>query len=81
MGHVQGEVTRAPGAALMGRVFYGLALLLMLAFVVLLLARDGTGCRPPPDDDPEPACEPGDNTCKAGAPAPSSDPLAPEVTM
>lgn len=45
-----------------------------VALAVVLVSRDGTGCRPPPDDEPEPACRPGDNTCKAGAPAPSLDP-------
>ena len=49
----------------------GLLAAVVAALAAVMLSRDGTGCRPPPDDEPEPACEPGDNTCKAGEPAPA----------
>jgi len=55
----------------------GLIAVAVTALAAVMLSRDGTGCRPPPDDEPEPACEPGDNTCKAGEPAPAPAPSKP----
>lgn len=65
------------------RRWLALGLLLVLVLAAALLGRDGTGCRPPPDDEPEPACEPTNNTCKAGAPAPepSLDPPRKTATV
>lgn len=45
---------------------------LVLAWVVFL--REGGGCREVPDEDPEPACKPGDKECHAGQPAPTTPP-------
>lgn len=47
-----------------------LAAALLLALAALLAARDGSGCRPAPDDDePVPAdCKPGDKDCYGAAP-------------
>lgn len=48
-------------------------MLVGLVLAVLLVARDGGCDRTPPDDEPEPACDPVDKTCKgAEAPTPAS---------
>ena len=51
-----------------------LTLLASLVVAMLLLSNEGGCDRTPDDDDGEPACKPGDDTCKVDAPAPPSTP-------
>lgn len=50
------------------------ALLLVLLLGLLLLSKEGGCDRDVPDEDPEPACKPGDKTCKVDEPAPPPAP-------
>lgn len=51
-----------------------LALLAALVLALLVFAKEGGCDRDVPDEDPRPACKPGDETCKAGKPAPPGTP-------
>ena len=51
-----------------------LALLVALVLLWLALSKQGGCDRDVPDDDPEPACQPGDKECKVGAPATPTPP-------
>lgn len=50
------------------------ALLLVLLLAFLALSKEGGCDRDVPDEDPEPACKAGDNTCKVDEPAPPPAP-------
>lgn len=51
-----------------------LALLAALVLAYLLLSKQGGCDRDVPDEDPEPACKPGDKECKVDAPATPTPP-------
>lgn len=51
-----------------------LALLAALVLAWVVLSKEGGCDRDVPDEDPEPACKPADETCKVGEPAPPDQP-------
>lgn len=51
-----------------------LALLLALVFGLLIFVKEGGCDRDDGGEEPEPACKPGDNTCKVDEPAPPPAP-------
>ncbi len=54
---------------------WALVLLLVVGLSAALFVKSG-GCDREPPDEPVPACEPGDETCKVGAPAtPGTPPI------
>jgi hypothetical protein len=55
---------------------FALLLHLLLSFLlgVFIFVKEGGCDRIPDDDDGEPACKPGDDSCKVDAPAPPSPP-------
>lgn len=59
---------------LFDRIILLLNFLLSLLIAAFLLSKEGGCDRTPDDDDGEPACKAGDDTCKVDAPAPPSTP-------